>query len=96
MSTAAFIDGVHVSELNERMARMEANQEHHQKVLDELSDSSKQNTAALTRMATILERMANIEPRLVAVERKVWVWSAVIAVVAWLLPNIDKIKAFMQ
>ena len=96
MTTAAFIDGVHVSELNERMARMEANQEHQQRVLDKLSESSEQNTTALTKMASILERMANIEPRLVAVERKVWMWSAVIAVVAWVIPNIDKIKSLMQ
>lgn len=96
MFTTAFIDGVPVSELNERMARMEANQEHQQRVLDKLSESSEQNTTALTKMAGILERMANIEPRLVAVERKVWIWSAVIAVVAWVIPNIDKIKALMQ
>lgn len=96
MSTAAFIDGVHVSELNERMARMEANQEHHQRVLDKLSESSEQSTTALTKMSGILERMANLEPRLISVERKVWIWSAVIAVVAWVIPNIDKIKSLMQ
>lgn len=96
MGTAAFIDGVHVSELNERMARMEANQEHQQRVLDKLSESSEQSTTALTKMSGILERMADLEPRLIAVERKVWIWSAVIAVVAWVIPNIDKIKALMQ
>ena len=96
MGTAAFIDGVNVSELNERMARMEANQEHQQRVLDKLSESSEQSTTALTKMSGILERTASLEPRLVAVERKVWVWSAVIAVVAWVIPNIDKIKALIQ
>lgn len=96
MTTAALIDGVHVSELNERMARMEANQEHQQRVLDKLSESSEQNTAALTKMATILENMTKMEPRLSAVERKVWIWSAVIAVVAWVIPNIDEIKSLMQ
>ncbi|MGL4751955.1 MAG: hypothetical protein ACRCXB_05970 [Aeromonadaceae bacterium] len=96
MGTAAFIDGVHVSELNERMARMEANQEHQQRVLDKLSESSEQNTTALTKMASILECMANLEPRVSRIEKKAWAWGAVIAFAAWVIPNIDKIKSLMQ
>ncbi|MGL4600251.1 MAG: hypothetical protein ACRCVE_01840 [Plesiomonas sp.] len=90
MHAESFIDGVKVSELNERMARMEANQEHQQRVLDKIVESSEQNTNALSKMTSIMERLSALEPRLAAVERKLWYWAGGLAALVFILSNFDK------
>lgn len=89
MPVETFIDEAGVSEINERMARVETALEHQQRALDKIVQSGEQSAATLTKLSTIIEHMSDLEPRIAAIERRIWYWAGGLGLAIVILGNID-------
>ncbi len=70
MGNVAYIEGLPVSELNERMAKVETNVEHIQDDVDEMKGMLKEQTKAMTDIACTLKEMNGLGKRVDTLEKK--------------------------